>query len=309
MQTTPVTTDQLKSSVIAVPPLARTSDLGLNRSANEKMVRFIESGGVSTLLYGGNANLYHIGLDEYESLLTMLSEIAGEETLVVPSAGPAYGVQMYQAKILRDSPFPTAMVLPQEGILTEAGMMTAFRHFVEAMGRPAVLYIKREGYISPEGAAKLIDEGLVSFVKYAIVREDPSEDTFLQQLVALADPRCIVSGIGEQPAIVHLTKFGITGYTSGCVCVAPTLSQRMLRLLYEGDTASAEAIRASFRPLEDLRNAVNPIRVLHDAVALAGIAETGPQLPMLHNLSEDEAATVKEAATELLRLENEARDE
>lgn len=309
MQTTPVTSEQLKSSVIAVPPLARTSDLGLNHSANEQIVRFIEAGGVSTLLYGGNANLYHIGLEEYESLLKMLSEIAGEQTLVVPSAGPAYGMQMYQAKILRDSPFPTAMVLPQEGVLTESGMMTGFRHFVEAMGRPAVLYIKRDGYISAKGAAKLIDEGLVSFVKYAIVREDPNEDDFLQELVSLADPSIIVSGIGEQPAIVHLKKFQLTGYTSGCVCVAPTLSQRMLRLVYEGDINEAEAIRASFRPLEDLRNAINPIRVLHDAVALAGIAETGPQLPLLHNLPEDEALSVKQAANELLQLENAAREQ
>ncbi len=307
MQTTPVTTEQLKSSVIAVPPLARTSELGLDRTANEQIVQFIEAGGVSTLLYGGNANLYHIGLDEYEPLLDMLGEIAGEETLVVPSAGPAYGLQMHQAKILRDSPFPTAMVLPQEGIMTEAGMMTAFRHFVEAMGRPAVLYIKRDGYISPEGAAKLIDEGLVAFVKYAIVRDDPNEDAFLQQLVSLADPRSIVSGIGEQPAIVHLTKFGLTGYTSGCVCVAPTLSQRMLGLVYQEDLAAAEAIRTRFQPLEDLRNGINPIRVLHDAVSLAGIAETGPQLPMLHNLSDSEAVAVKEAAVALLELEHAAR--
>src|ERR1041385_9233916 len=110
----------------------------------------------------------------------------------------------------------------------------------------------------------------------------------------------IISGIGEQPAIVHLHDFGLGGFTSGCVCVAPRLSRLMLEALRRDDYAEAERIRQVFRPLEDLRNAINPICVLHEAVRLAGIAQTGPLLPLLSNLEEKEHARVREAAAKLL---------
>ena len=45
----------------------------------------------------------------------------------------------------------------------------------------------------------------------------------------------------------------------------------MLRALKAGDHARAERIREAFKPLEDLRNALGPIRVLHDAVTLAAL--------------------------------------
>jgi len=46
----------LRTSVVSVPPLCRDSALQSNAAENAKLIRHIESGGVSTLLYGGNAN-------------------------------------------------------------------------------------------------------------------------------------------------------------------------------------------------------------------------------------------------------------
>jgi dihydrodipicolinate synthase/N-acetylneuraminate lyase len=300
MQTTPVTPEQLNSSVIAVPPLARDADLKINPAENAKIIRHIEAGGVSTLLYGGNANFYHLALSEYAETLAMLTSAAGEDTLVVPSVGPAYGTMMDQADILDDFDFPTVMVLPMQGLTTDAGVAAGFRKFVEAFEKPAVLYLKFEGYLEPETVARLVDDGLVSWIKYAIVREDPAEDAYLSRLVDLVDPRLIVSGIGEQPAITHLTNFKINGFTSGCVCVRPDLSQKMLRAVNAGDLETAETIRGLFKPLEDLRNEINPIRVLHQAVALAGLAETGPALPLLSELPEVDVPRVRETAETLL---------
>lgn len=300
MQTTPVTPEQLNSSVVAVPPLARDGDLKINSAENAKIIRHIEAGGVSTLLYGGNANFYHIALSEYAAALGMLVSESAEDTLVVPSVGPAYGTMMDQAAVLGDFDFPTVMVLPMQGLTTDAGVATGFRKFVEAYGKPAVLYIKFEGYLEPETVAQLVDEGLVSWIKYAIVREDPAQDDYLSRLVDLVDPRLIVSGIGEQPAITHLTEFKINGFTSGCVCLRPDLSQKMMQAINSGDLETAEMIRGIFRPLEDLRNEINPIRVLHEAVSLAGIAETGPTLPLLSGLEEADALRVTKAANWLL---------
>ena len=99
MQTSPVTPEQLNSSVIAVPPLARDADLKIDREENAKIIRHIESGGVSTLLYGGNANFYHIAPSEYTEALNIVATESAEETLVVPSVGPAYGTMMDQTMI------------------------------------------------------------------------------------------------------------------------------------------------------------------------------------------------------------------
>jgi dihydrodipicolinate synthase/N-acetylneuraminate lyase len=297
---TTLTPGRLTQSVLAVPPLCRRADFSLNEGENTKLIRHIESGGVSTLLYGGNANFYHIAPSEYEATLSFLEEAAGANTLVIPSAGPAYGTMMDQARILRKHRFPTVMILPQVGITTSQGVAEGVRRFVEAAGVPALLYIKHDGYIEVEDVARLAEAKVICGIKYATVRANPANDDYLRRLVEHGDRSTIISGIGEQPAIIHLRDFGLGGFTSGCVCVAPRLSANMLTAIRAGNWEQAEGIRAIFRPLEDLRNAINPIRVLHEAVRLAGIADTGKALPLLTNLEESHWAKVGEAARRLL---------
>ncbi len=300
MNTKAITPGMLASSVIAVPPLARDTELKICDKENAKIIRHLEDGGIRTLLYGGNAVFYHIALAEYADTLAMLRDNAGAETTVIPSIGPAFGMSMDQAAVLRDFDFPTVMVLPASDIATPEGVATGIRKFAEAYGQPIVLYIKFEGYLEPSHARALMDDGVVNWIKYAIVREDPAQDDYLRQLVDCVDPQRIVSGIGEQPAIVHLRDFGVQGFTSGCVCVAPSLSMKMLAALKADDYETAETIRQTFEPLENLRNAINPIRVLHTAVAEAGIADTGPILPLLNDVSENERANIADVAKALL---------
>jgi dihydrodipicolinate synthase/N-acetylneuraminate lyase len=302
MKTSPITSADLRASVIAVPPLCRKADLTLADAENVKLIRHLEAGGIRTLLYGGNANLYNIAPSEFPKLLSFLADAAGPDTLVVPSVGPLYGNILDQAAMLRDFQFPTAMILPTLFPSKPAGVAKAVRHFVEKSGLPAVLYIKDEAYITPELAAELVQDGLISWIKYAVVKPDPAQDAYLSKLVSIVDPALIVSGIGEQPAIIHLRDFGITGFTAGCVCIAPARSTEMLQAITAGDYAKAEQLRQIFRPLEDLRNAHSPILVLHHAVALAGIADTGPVLPLLTELPSDLLPGIEKAARELLAL-------
>jgi len=206
------------------------------------------------MLYGGNANFYHIAPSEYESVLGQLAEIAAADTLVIPSAGPSYGVMMDQAEILKGTAYPTVMVLPHQGITTSQGVVAGLRHFAQKVGKPIVLYIKYDDYISVEGAQELVDEGLVSWIKYAIVREDPANDPYLAQLIDVVDPALIVSGIGEQPVIEHLVDFGVNGFTAGCVCIRPELSDQLLKAVQAKDLTPRPRdpghLQASRRPAE-----------------------------------------------------------
>jgi dihydrodipicolinate synthase/N-acetylneuraminate lyase len=300
VKTQSVTFADLSSSVLAVPPLCRNQDLTLNKTANAALIKHIEGGGITTLLYGGNANLYHVSAGEYPALLDMLAELAAPDTWVIPSVGPDFGKMMDQAPILRGRPFPTAMVLPATFPNTVAGAEAGLRRFAQALGKPIIVYIKADGYLTPEGVKRLVDDGLVAGIKYAIVREDPKKDTFLSQLVELVDRRYIISGIGERPAIVHLRDYGVAGFTTGSGCVGPRGSAGLLAALKRKDYGRAEELRSAFIPLEDLRDAHSPIRVLHEAVRLAEIADTGAMLPLLSNLDPEHHAKVKKAAWDLL---------
>src|SRR6185437_14126031 len=300
MKTTPVTPADLSASVIAVPPLARRADFSLDPDANRALIRHLESGGVSTLMYGGNANFYHLPVSEYAATLDFVARAAGAHTWVVPSAGADYGKLMDQAAILRDLAFPTAMALPFGKPSSDSGVATALRRFADRLGKPIIAYVKGMGYVEPATLGALAKDGVLCAIKYAIVREHPSDDPYLADLVEQVDKGLVISGIGERPAIVHWRDYGLRAFTSGSVCVAPRGSMRILALLGAKRYDEAAKIRAAYIPLEDQRDALGPLRVLHDAVTLAGIADMGPMLPMVSNLAPAERAPVQAAARALL---------
>jgi dihydrodipicolinate synthase/N-acetylneuraminate lyase len=296
---TPATPADLARSVIAVPPLARHRDLTISNADNRALIQYLEEGGVRTLLYGGNANLYNIGAGELPELLDMLEQEAGDDTWVIPSVGPDYGKLMDQLPVLKGRDFPTVMILPLAFPATGDGITTGIRRFAESLGTPVIVYIKADGYLEPSQVAALVNDGLVAGIKYATVRKDPSADPYLRALVDVVDRQIIVSGIGERPAIVHLRDFGLQGFTSGSVCVAPNSSMKILALCKAARWDEAMQEREAFLPLEDCRDSFSPIRVLHDAVTLASIADMGPMLPMLSNLPESQRDPVRAAAAAL----------
>ena len=105
-----------------------------------------------------------------------------------------------------------------------------------------------------------------------------------------------------------LRDFGLPSVTSGSVCVAPRGSMQKLALLAAKRWDDAERIRADYMPLEDCRDTISPIRVLHDAVTLAEIADMGPMLPLLTVLDEQSRAKVAPVARRLLEVDRARAD-
>lgn len=299
MKTTPVTPADLASSVFAVPPLARYTDFTLNEQANRKQIGYLEAGGVRSLMYGGNANFYNLAVSEYAEVLDFLTDAVGPDTWLIPSFGPDYGKLLDQAKILRDSRVPTAMALPQTFPATSEGIEIGLRRAAVTMGKPIILYIKSDYYIAPEAAGRLVREGVVCAVKYGNVKADPAQDEYLSRLLDHIDAGLMISGIGERPAIAHLRQFGLAGFTSGSVCIAPRGSMALLAAIKRSDWEAAENLRTAYLPMEDLRDGISPIRTLHDAVTLAGIAEMGPMLPLMTNLNAEQQNQVRPVAQSL----------
>ena len=146
----------------------------------------------------------------------------------------------------------------------------------------------------------MTDDGLLSCIKYGIVRARPEEDDYLRRIIDAVGPDLIVSGMGEQPAVVHLARFGLRAFTSGCVCLAPGLSMALLRSLHARNDGDAERLRGRFEPLETLRDKISPVRVLHAAVTLAGLADMGPITPPLSPVDESARPAIEAAARELM---------
>jgi len=309
MKTTAVTKSDLEASVLAVPPLARNKDLSINVEENRKLIRHMKDGGVSTLMYGGNANFYNLGVFDYAATVETIAELADADSWVIPSVGPDFGKAMDQAKILRDMKFPTCMVLPLNFPATPAGAARGIARIADRFGRPVIAYLKAENYLKPEDIGALARDGAICAIKYAVVLDDPLQDEYLKRVLGSVSRDLIISGIGERPAIEHLRDFKLTGFTSGSVCVAPYLSTSLLNALKAQDYARAAEIRALFLPLEDLRDGVSPLRVLHEAVTLSGIGDMGPMYPMLSNIDDSsQLAKIKAAAGQLKQQDQSARN-
>ncbi|NND96696.1 MAG: dihydrodipicolinate synthase family protein [Pirellulaceae bacterium] len=300
MKTSPFDPKHLRDSVFAVPPMARDRNGVVCADENKKIIRHLESGGIRSILYGGNAVFYHISLNEFATTLSVLADSASSNTVIVPSIGPAYGFAADQVDVLRDFEFPTVMLLPSRDVVDQDGIATGVLRLADQLGKPIVLYLKIDEWLDPKLIESLESDGAISWIKYAVVRDDPSDDDYLRRVIDVFPTDRIVSGIGEQPAIIHLRDFAITGFTSGCVCVAPARSMEMMHAIHAGDYDKAEEIRRWFLPLEDLRNQINPIRVLHHAVDAAGIAKTGPLQPFLSDLPDDQIDQISIAARSLL---------
>jgi dihydrodipicolinate synthase/N-acetylneuraminate lyase len=264
----------------------------------------MRAGGVTTFLWGGNANLYNMGVREFGPFLDMVEGLAQPGDWMIPSIGADFGKALDQAEILRTRDFPTAMVLPLRFPATPKGVAQGLSLLAERMGRPLIAYVKDDNYVDAADLGALVREGAVCAVKYGTVRKDPADDEALADILRHVDSSLVISGIGERPVMDHVKVFGLQAFTSGCVCIAPRLSTMILEALTAGDLAAASAIRETFLTMEDLRDAHSPLRVLHEAVRLAGIADTGPMQPMLSNIKDPVVLEAVQAAAVALRAEN-----
>ena len=289
--------------VYAVPPLPRHADprRALNLNAAECIARNIEAGGITRFLYGGNAFLYHASLDEFAALTEWLSSFPASRW-PIPSIGPSFGRAIDQARILRKHSFPAVMMLPCGDPRDARGMEAGLREISHAAAMPLILYLKSEdgfGAHKEQGldaVGRLVDEGVAIAIKYAVVRDNPLDDAYLDGLLRRVDRRRVISGMGERPAIEHLRDYQLGGLTTGSGCIAPRRCQELFETCRTQRWEPAGAMRDAFMPLEDLRDAWGPARVLHHATELAGIAPTGAIPPFVSALDATQLATLAPVA-------------
>lgn len=302
-----MTNNSQPSDIYPVPPFAWSegNKRVINHVENEKIFRFLVDQGVRRIIYGGNAMVYHMTLAQYSEMIEWLSGLAGEAD-IIPAVGPSFGRALDQAAIVRGRRFHSLLVLPSNSDPRDAaGLEAGLREISQAAGLPLSLYIRDEANFGPnkeagmDAIARLLEANVCVQIKYAIIRNNPAEDAYLRALLTRVEASRVISGIGERPAVVHLRDFKLAGFTTGSGVIAPKLCRDLLNACRTQDYTKAEEIRRAFLPLEDLRDAWGPPKVLHYAVALAGIANTGPVLPYLSNLDSKQIAQLGPVTKEL----------
>ena len=295
------------NALYPVPPLARKRDSrrSLDFTQNEKILRHLQKNGVTNVVYGGNAFLYHVTMSEYRDLIEWASGYTREFS-IVPGVGPSYGRAMDQAPIIRKHRFPSVLVLPCADPRDAAGLENGLREIAETCAVPLSLYLKHEADFGPDREAgldvvgRLVDAKVCSSIKYAVVRKDPKEDAYLAGLLRRVPPDRVISGIGERPAIVHLRDWKLNGFTTGSGVLAPRLSLSLLEACRRKDYTGAEEIRRAFLPFEDLRDAWGAAQVLHGGVEAAGLAETGPVPPFVSGIPASQMEQLRPVARMLV---------
>jgi dihydrodipicolinate synthase/N-acetylneuraminate lyase len=306
MKTTTASPQEFRG-VFAVPPLARRDNArrALEFEQNDLIIRHIVTGGITRFIYGGNAFLHHITLAEYEQLLDWLSGLS-DDLWVIPSIGPSYGRAMDQASLLSRYQFPCVMMLPCGDPRDVDGLERGYREVADAANTRLIVYLKEEDNLGPKKeagldlVARLVDDGVCAGIKYAVVREDPARDAYLDALLERVDRAVVLSGIGERPAVTHMRDWKLAGFTTGSGCIAPRSSQMLFEACARADFESAESLRSHFIRHEDLRDEWSPAKVLHVATEMAGIARTGPVPPYLSALSAERVEKLAMVARELV---------
>ena len=129
-------------------------------------------------------------------------------------------------------------------------------------------------------------------IKYAVVRDDPGNDRVPRRPAAPRRSRAGHQRHGRAsgrrpPARLPAGRL----HDRLRLHCARRLQRAVGRRATRSDWEEAEELRAHFMPLEDLRDAWGPARVLHHATELAGIAPTGPIPPFVSPLDGGASST------------------
>lgn len=294
-------------SVVAVPPIALAADGSVAVEANRAMMRHIADGGITTLLYGGNANLYHFGAEMFREALDVLFGNCPDGARILFSIGPDFGKAMDQAGDVLRAGVNNIMLLPMAFPADPKGVAEGVRRIADRLGFGIVLYVKRENYVAADDLARLVEDGFVRFVKYAVERNAPAQDAYLDGLIAAIGTERIASGMGETPIEDHIGRRRLASYTSGAVCIAPAAANELLQLYRAGRRDEALELSQPFLAFEQARARLGGIPLLHDAMTLSGIADCGALMPLLSNLTAAGKAEIKPLVAALQAAEASAR--
>ncbi|MFF0184398.1 dihydrodipicolinate synthase family protein [Streptomyces sp. NPDC005244] len=281
------------AEVVAIPVTPFAEDGTIDRATHRALLRRLIDGGVLTLTPNGNTGeFYALTPEERRTVMELTAEEAGDRAAVL--AGVGHDVPTAVASARHAAALGAGMVMvhqPVHPYVSEGGWVDYHRAVAESVPALGVVPYIRNPLLPGERLAELADAcPNVIGVKYAV----PDAARFAAFARDAGLERFVwVAGLAEPYAPSYFSA-GATGFTSGLVNVAPSLSLNMIEALRSGDYPAAMKVWEQIRRFEELRGAnasANNVTVVKEALASLGLCRRDVRPPS-RPLAESERSEV-----------------
>ena len=294
MTTTFETQRTALADVVAIPVTPFAEDGGVDQDAHRALLRRLLDGGITTLTPNGNTGEFYALTPEERRLVTELTvdEARDRDAAILVGVGHDVPTAIASARHARELGAQMVMVhQPVHPYVSQNGWVDYHRAIAEAVPELGVVPYIRNAQLSGARLAELADDcPNVIGVKYAV----PDAARFAAFARDAGLERFVwVAGLAEPYAPSYFSA-GATGFTSGLVNVAPSVSLNMIEALRSGDYPGAMKVWDQIRRFEELRAAngsANNVTVVKEALASLGLCRREVRPPSRH-LPEDERAEV-----------------
>ncbi|MEF9903016.1 dihydrodipicolinate synthase family protein [Streptomyces sp. P9-A2] len=281
------------ADVVAIPVTPFAEDGSVDPAGYRALLRRLLDAGITTLTPNGNTGeFYTLTPEERRAVTELTLEETGDGSSVLVGVGHDVPTAVASARHARDLGARMVMVhQPVHPYVSQSGWVDYHRAIAGAVPDLGVVPYIRNDRLAGARLAELADScPNVIGVKYAVPDAAKfaafARDAGLERFVWVA-------GLAEPYAPSYFSA-GATGFTSGLVNVAPSVSLDMIGALRSGDYAAAMKVWEQIRRFEELRGAngsANNVTVVKEALASLGLCRREVRPPS-RLLPEDERAEV-----------------
>jgi len=286
------------ADVVAIPVTPFAEDGSLDQDTHRALLRRMLDKGVRTLTPNGNTGEFYTLTPEERQLVTEWTiDEAGDRAVILVGVGHDLPTGIASARHARELGARMVMVhQPVHPYVSQSGWVDYHRAIAEAVPELGVVPYIRNPQLAGARLAELADVcPNVIGVKYAV----PDAAAFAAFARDAGLDRFVwVAGLAEPYAPSYFSA-GATGFTSGLVNVAPSVSLNMIEALRSGDYRAAMKVWEQIRRFEELRAAngsANNVTVVKEALASLGLCRRDVRPPS-RQLPEDERAEVAAIAS------------
>ncbi|MFB7331564.1 dihydrodipicolinate synthase family protein [Streptomyces adustus] len=284
------------ADVVAIPVTPFAEDGSVDRAAHRALLRRLVDGGITTLTPNGNTGEFYALTPEERRLVTELTvSEAGDRATILVGVGHDVPTAVASARHARELGAQMVMVhQPVHPYVAQRGWVDYHRAIAEAVPELGVVPYIRNAQLTGARLAELADAcPNVIGVKYAV----PDAARFAAFARDAGLERFVwVAGLAEPYAPSYFSA-GATGFTSGLVNVAPSVSLNMIEALRSGDYPAAMKVWEQIRRFEELRAAngsADNVTVVKEALASLGLCrrEVRPPSRVLPEPARAEVAAI-----------------
>ncbi|MET9625307.1 MULTISPECIES: dihydrodipicolinate synthase family protein [unclassified Streptomyces] len=281
------------ADVVAIPVTPFTAQGALDTAAHRTLLRRLLDGGVRTLTPNGNTGeFYALTPDERRRVTELTLDEAGDRATILVGVGHDVPTAVEAARHARAAGAQMLMVhQPVHPYVSEGGWVDYHRAIAEAVPELGVVPYIRNAALAGERMAELGEAcPNVVGVKYAVA--DAARFAGFARDAGL-DRFVWVAGLAEPYAPSYFAG-GATGFTSGLVNVAPSVSLEMLSALRAGDYPGSMKVWEQIRRFEELRAAngsADNVTVVKEALSSLGLCRRDIRPPS-RELPESQRAEV-----------------